>query len=270
MTARPAEPVQTQTLLEVPGWNAVLKDKRVLVLEPDFEHLSAYSAKTGKRLWRLHYQDKGSGGQSLQVLGDRVVCWAGNRVHILDTARGKILRSYESVWNNNSEHCFLKTYGDLCAAQCQCELFFFDCETGKQVGKRFRRDYIEFHDMEFGSSGGCYGKGNRIWGREKDEVFFTRQIDCPEGKQKPFGRCTDMVALHVRTGKLRVLPQPRPFPEPGYPPLPCRAGLDLRKTFPLEMDRNGEDGLCLLYDLNLDRKQPGSIRLVKSNPAQNE
>ncbi|MBW2700073.1 MAG: PQQ-binding-like beta-propeller repeat protein [Deltaproteobacteria bacterium] len=194
--------VSTKPILSKTAWSAVLSRGRVILIETDFLHLAAYSAKTGKKLWRRKFQEQAHGGQSLHLVANQVMCWAGNRIHIINPGDGKTIRQFSAAWNNSSERCRLVEYAGLCAFRCQCDMWFFDCKTGRKIGERYKKQHIEFHD-ELGSSGGCYGPGNSIICKNENLLLMTHEIPCPPSDKPGLSACLQVLALDSKSGRER-------------------------------------------------------------------
>lgn len=189
-----------EVLLQVPSWSEVLVGGRVVVLEPDFLHLSAYDAKTGKRSWRKKYQDKANGGQSLHLIDGKLFAWTGNKIRVVNPKNGRIRKTFNAAWNRNSDRCSLGQEGDTCYFDCQCRFWLFDCRNGKELGPKLQKNYVEFHDLDGGSSGGCYGPGHKIIGRAGDLLVMSKQGKRAED-DKRYGRPIEIVGLDTKTGE---------------------------------------------------------------------
>jgi len=132
----------------------------MVVIDPDFLTLSGYDAQTGQRRWQSKVQDEPSGRQTLLVRGASVLLWGGNRMHRIDPRTGA-RSSVETVpWNAD---CHLAEEGGACAFACECSLQLADCDTGRTIGERYKKTYVEMfgHGSEPPQSG-CFGSGTSL------------------------------------------------------------------------------------------------------------
>jgi outer membrane protein assembly factor BamB len=166
------------TILSIPAWDAVLAAGHVVVLEPDFQTLSGHDATTGEMRWRTRMLEKTSGRHTLRARGNEVVFWAGKRMLVVDAATGARRSDEEVFWNGD---CSFVERGAACAFACSCHLQLAACDTGKLIGTRFDKSYVE----EWGPDGepphgGCYGMGtNLLAGTGRVSVVVVEDMRAP-------------------------------------------------------------------------------------------
>ncbi len=199
------EITNAQVILRVPAWSEVLAKGRVVVLEKDFLHLAAYDASTGKLQWRRKFQDEANGIHDLHGVGGDVFVWAGNRIHVVSALTGKTAATYSAPWNGSKPPCSLAYWNGVCSFRCQCQVYLFHCSTGKQLGIRYNKTYVEFFDFstDGAPSGGCYGPGGAVMGRARNTIILMVEDEKARPYPPRFRRTLAIISLDTRTGKER-------------------------------------------------------------------
>jgi outer membrane protein assembly factor BamB len=155
-------------LATIPAWDVATAGNRVVVIDDGFLTASAVDATTGKPAWHTQIETVVRGRHTLHPNGATVLEWAGDSIHVLDAASGKISSTSPAAFNGTNWQdggCGLDISDGVCAQRCQCSFQLLDCATGKPGRKRYEHVYIERIDPRGSRSAGCYGITDNILGR---------------------------------------------------------------------------------------------------------
>jgi outer membrane protein assembly factor BamB len=169
---------EVAVLGEVPAWDMVATANRVIVIDEGFATATGLDAATGTRAWHAQIETEALGRHSLHVTPSGLLEWTANTLHALDPATGKELATNRAPYNGedwNDGGCGLHVERGVCAFHCQCSYQVIDCATGKAVGKRYDKTYVEFFAEGQPTSGGCWGSGSSTIGRVGDLALFSTE-----------------------------------------------------------------------------------------------
>jgi hypothetical protein len=204
LLAAEALPAGTEAVLRLPAWEAQPWGSGVVVLEPDFLHVSVHDAATGKQRWRTRFQEKAGGFHSIHVVGDRLFVYAGNHLTVIRLGSGQVLRSHDVPYHRdrlNTAGCTFNSENGACALECDCQLQFRSCKDGAPIGKEYRSTEICFTPMDDADVGGCNCfPGASAFGRAADLLLAS--IEDVERKSPGLMHGPRaVVAVNARTGK---------------------------------------------------------------------
>lgn len=183
-----------RVVLELETYEAMAAPGRVIVVSPDFLHVTAYDASSGAQQWRTQVQSRADGWHTLYGQGDQVVLHAGPRRVHLDLATGAIRGARAAFFHGLDKGCALGLYaggeaaggsawigpspaGFACAQACECGLTVFDCSGASEAAVGFHsapthlyRSLSEPHDTVcFRRPGLLVSAGNTLVVRVEDD-----------------------------------------------------------------------------------------------------
>jgi outer membrane protein assembly factor BamB len=183
-----------RVVLELETYEAMAAPGRVIVVSPDFLHVTAYDASSGAQQWRTQVQSRADGWHTLYGQGDQVVLHAGPRRVHLDLATGAIRGARAAFFHGLDKGCALGLYaggeaaggsawigpspaGFACAQACECGLTVFDCSGASEAAVGFHsapthlyRSLSEPHDTVcFQKPGLLASAGNTLVVRVEDD-----------------------------------------------------------------------------------------------------
>lgn len=140
----PPEPLDPPRVLTDPGsgvhvvWAsaaaaATVVGSQVVVLEPDLRHLGTYRWSDGEPRWRIELPDPGPAVR-LHGLGERVLLHAGDRVTVVEAARGRVLGEHRALPWVEPEAPELHERLGACAWVAPCGIQVLDCTEAAPLG----------------------------------------------------------------------------------------------------------------------------------------
>ncbi|NMB75863.1 MAG: PQQ-binding-like beta-propeller repeat protein [Myxococcales bacterium] len=188
----------------IPAADARVFKDTLFVLEPDYLHVAAFDARSGKLRWRSRFQEKAAGFHSLHLASDRVFVYAGNRIVALEAAGGKLVVSRTVPWHEdrrNRSGCTLDVRLGACALDCQCSFQFLSCRDLTPIGPTYRATETCFEPMDDLDEGGCScGPGAWLLGRA-GELLLACIEDAASRETSAFSGQRAVIAVDRRTSR---------------------------------------------------------------------
>jgi outer membrane protein assembly factor BamB len=160
--AAPSPPAPTpapamKLLADVKAWGIASAGGKLVVVDDGFLTVTALDGATGKPAWTTKLQAAPARGTHELVVVDRTtaLAWFAAKAHVLDTATGKLVRSYETI--EHAGKCGLWVNEGMCARVCECSFALADCATGTLRSATYKGRYVEEFDPDGGRSSGCWG-----------------------------------------------------------------------------------------------------------------
>ena len=152
---------------------AVVGD-RLVVLDHDYLHVSAYGLDDGALRWRVKVQDSGFGLQELFARGDRVLVHTGDQMIMLDAALGAISSRTPVMEQRAGDPCDLSQKRDACALVCRCRMQPVACDDGKALGpaRDANMTITEYNGLDPAYSDDCFLDEPTLIGRAGDLVLY--------------------------------------------------------------------------------------------------
>ncbi|MCX4241666.1 outer membrane protein assembly factor BamB family protein [Paraliomyxa miuraensis] len=153
----PPEPREPPRLLTDPGsgvfvaWSgaaaaSAVAGSELVVVETDLRHLSAYDWRDGEPRWRIELPV--SPAVRIRGLDDRVLLHDGDRVVVVEAARGRVLGRHpapvSSAWPQGHE---TQLRQGACAWVGQCGIQAFDCADGAPRGPYLASEQLHLYGM---------------------------------------------------------------------------------------------------------------------------
>lgn len=205
---------------KVLAWDATPANGKLLVIDDAFLTVSAYDASTGKRAWTSKVIQEAKGRHTLHVAGGEVLAWFGETLSSLDPATGTVRalgkRGYNGVrWEDGG--CWIDLAEGAAAQRCQCSFQVFDPRTNKDLGPRYEKTYIEYHEPDAngghaGRSAGCWGMSEQLFGVAGSlALISTEDSVVARGKGKPRGDTITAAIDVVKGTEVWRIPQRSQF-----------------------------------------------------------
>jgi outer membrane protein assembly factor BamB len=200
---KPDKPEPVKKIRRIPAWDVTVIGKRILVLEKDFLHVSAWHLQSGKRLWKRRFQKKANGTHRLYATGKVLFVYAGNKLFSLDPRNGKTHAVFEVPFHvspQNRAGCYLDISPGVCALSCDCLFQFLSCLDGAVLGPRYSMSYTCMHDHDGEGSAGCFGPQGRVLGRT-GELWLATVEDTKSDERTGFAGPQMAVAVNPQSGQ---------------------------------------------------------------------
>ncbi len=188
----------------IPAADARVFKDTLFVLEPDYLHVAAFDARTGKLRWRSRIQEKAAGFHSLHPAPGRVFVYAGNRLVALDAAGGKTVASRAVPWHedrHNRSGCTFDVRLGACALDCRCSFQFLSCRDLTPIGPEYRATETCFEPMDEKDEGWCScGPGAWLIGRA-GELLLACIEDAASREKSAFSGRRAVIAVDRRSDR---------------------------------------------------------------------
>ncbi|MGE0397489.1 MAG: hypothetical protein AB7T06_12265 [Kofleriaceae bacterium] len=193
-------------LAKIPAWDAAPIGGKLVVVDDTFLTVSGFDAATGKKSFTSKVIKEARGRHTLHVSGAEVLAWFGETLSAIDPASGKVramgTRGFNGVqWRDGG--CWIDLAEGVAVQRCQCSFQVFDPATNKDIGPRYQKTYIEYHETDESgnpsSSAGCWGMSDQLFGKAGKLALISTE-DSKRGKGKMRGD-TITAAIDVAKGR---------------------------------------------------------------------
>ncbi|HTJ47324.1 MAG TPA: PQQ-binding-like beta-propeller repeat protein [Kofleriaceae bacterium] len=116
------------------GARPAIVDDRLIVLDHDYLHVSAYGLDDGALRWRAQVQDAAFGLQELFARPGRVLVHTGDAMIVLDAAQGAPVSRSSVTAQREGKACELWERREACALVCDCRMQPVACDDGHPLG----------------------------------------------------------------------------------------------------------------------------------------
>jgi outer membrane protein assembly factor BamB len=205
-------------LAKVPAWDAAPIGGKLVVVDDKFLTVSGYDAATGKKSWTSKVINEAKGRHTLHAIGGEVLAWFGETLSSIEPATGKVhalgQRGYNGVaWQDGG--CWIDLAEGIAVQRCQCSFQVFDPKTNKDLGPRYQKTYIEYHESDENGnpsrSAGCWGMSEQLFGKAGNLALISAEDGKQRGKGKMRGDSITAAIDVVKGTEVWRLPQASQF-----------------------------------------------------------
>ncbi len=175
-------------LAKIPAWDAAPIGGRLVVIDDTFLTVSGFDAATGTKSWTSKVIQEAKGRHTLHTSGGDVLAWFGETLSSIAPSTGKVralgTRGFNGVeWRDGG--CWLDLAEGAAAQRCQCSFQVFDPATNKDLGPRYQKTYIAYHESDENGtpsrSAGCWGMSEQLFGKAGNLAL----VSAEDAGQKP-------------------------------------------------------------------------------------